>query len=102
MRLALYAAAVALSGCAFDDPLTRQGLWVPNGANQANLRAMAADPRDLVTGQSDSRADGAVVTAAINRYRTGQVKDLPDSAIAKVAPIAINNNAPAASAPASN
>ena len=75
-----------LAGCAFEDPLTRPGLWEPVGANDANLRAMVADPEDLVTGVADRRADGQVAAAAVARYRAGKVKELPDSAISKVAP----------------
>ena len=84
-----------LSGCAFEDPLTRAGLWHPVGANDANLAAMVADPDDLVTGMADGRADGQVVAAAVAHYRAGKVKNLPDSSIAKVGAAA-----PAAVAPA--
>ena len=44
-----------LVGCAAEDPLTRPGLWTPIGANDANLRVMIADPKDLVSGVSDRR-----------------------------------------------
>ena len=68
------------------DPHERAGTWRPVGANDANLRAMIADPDDLVTGVADTRADGQVVAAAVARYRIGKVKDLPDVGISKVAP----------------
>ena len=48
---------------------------------------MIADPADLVTGVPNRTADGQVAAAAVARYRTGKVKQLPDSAISKVAPI---------------
>ena len=84
------------AGCAGEDPLTRSGQWHPIGANDANLRAMIADPDDLVTGVASRTADGQVVAAAVARYRSGRVKDLPDVTISKVAPIQVNNAAPAA------
>lgn len=77
----------------------RAGTWQPVGANEANLRAMIADPDDLVTGVADTRADGQVVAAAVARYRIGKVKDLPNTGISKVAPISSNtgSSSPAAS-----
>src|ERR1700722_18591537 len=39
---------LALAGCAQTDPYTRPGAWRPNGANDANLRAMVVVPSDLV------------------------------------------------------
>ncbi len=88
---------VAACGAAFD-VYERPGTWRPVGANEANLRAMVADPDDLVTGVADHSADGQVVAAAVARYRAGKVKALPDTAISKVAPI---GNAAAGGASAS-
>jgi hypothetical protein len=45
-------------------------------ANQANLRAMIADPRDLATGRPLSPAQGDAAFAAAARNRTGQDKAL--------------------------
>ena len=102
MRRILWACSLlCATSCAFEDPLTRPGLWHPVGANEANLRAMVADPDDLVTGMADRRADGQVAAAAVARYRAGKVKDLPDSTISKIAPISVNT-APAAAAAESN
>ena len=96
MRRFLWACSLlCVTGCAFDDPLTRPGVWHPVGANDTNLRAMVADPDDLVTGMADRRADGQVAAAAVARYRAGKVKDLPDSTISKIAPISASA-APAA------
>ena len=83
---------VAIAGCAAVDPIHRAGTWQPIGANDANLRAMVVNPEDLHHGQADTRADGAVAARAVARYRAGKVKELPDSAIAQISPIAINNN----------
>ncbi len=78
-----------VAGCgAAGDVYERPGVWRPVGSNDANLRAMIADPDDLVTGVADPRADGQVVAAAVARYRAGKVKDLVDASVSKVAPIA--------------
>ena len=85
MRRVLWLLALLpAGGC---DVYQRPGTWVPVGANDANLRAMIADPDDLVTGVADRQADGQVVAAAVARYRSGQVKGLADAAISRVAPI---------------
>lgn len=78
----------ALPGCTGTDPLYRSGLWHPTGANEANLRAMIADPQDLVSGASSPNADGQIAAAAIQRYRTDRVKPLPDSGIAQISTVA--------------
>ena len=44
-----------------DDPINRPGTWAPTGINDANLRAMVADPRDLVAGKD--AANGLAVEA---------------------------------------
>ena len=92
------AVLLVLAGCAAEDPLTRPGLWQPIGANDANLSAMVADPQDLVTGVPDRTADGQIASAAVARYRAGKVKNLPDSSISKIAPIAVSNSGAASSA----
>ncbi len=98
MRMVLWLAVLpCIAGC---DVYDRPGTWVPVGANDANLRAMIADPDDLVTGVADRQADGQVVAAAVARYRTGKVKDLPDAGISKVAPISTSTGgSSSASAP---
>ncbi|HEV2530416.1 CpaD family pilus assembly lipoprotein [Phenylobacterium sp.] len=45
-------------------------------ANQANLRAMIADPRDLDGGARPTPASGDAAFAAAARHRTGQDKPL--------------------------
>lgn len=47
-------------------------------ANTANLGMMVANPRDLVRGRSPGTADGAAVSAAIQRYRDGKIRELID------------------------
>ena len=74
--------ALALGGCASTDPLVRQDLWRPNGANEANIAAQLANPADLVRGREGAEtADGQLAAAAVLRLRADKVKKLPDSAI---------------------
>ncbi len=87
MRNILWLALLLPAACAAEDPLTRAGLWEPTGANDTNLRAMIADPDDLVAGAADSRADGSVVAAAVARYRAGKLKSLPDVSASQISPI---------------
>ncbi len=75
-----------LAGCAETDPYQRMGLWNPLGANDANLRAMVADPRDLELGQGGARGAGDMGAAAVARLRTDTVRRLPASSISKVQP----------------
>jgi hypothetical protein len=82
MRSLLVCLALGLAGCA--DPFERAGTWHPEGINDANLRAMIADPHDLDEGVSEPGANGRLAAAAVARLRAGQVKPLPDSGISKV------------------
>ncbi len=54
-----------LGGCADNpitgDPFQQPGTWHTTGDNDANLRAMVADPRDLVAGKD--AANGLAVEA---------------------------------------
>lgn len=97
MSRLLLLAPLLLAGCAATDPLYREGLWHPNGANEANLRLMVAAPSDLVQGVAAVHSDGHGAARAVQRLRTGRVKPLPNVSISKVAPIS-EGAAPAAPA----
>jgi hypothetical protein len=86
-RAMICVAALTLSGCNMTDPYSREGVWRPNGANEANLRAMVVSPADLARGVSAPGGDGQQAAAALERYRNDKVRALPDSALAKVVPI---------------
>jgi type IV pilus biogenesis protein CpaD/CtpE len=81
-----------LAGCAATDPYTREGIWRPNGANDANLRAMVVSPSDLVRGVGSTGGDGQQAAAALDRQRQDKPRVLPDSAIAKITPVASGGN----------
>jgi type IV pilus biogenesis protein CpaD/CtpE len=97
---------VSLAGCNQIDPYTRPGNWRPNGANDANLRAMVAVPADLVVATPASPADGDRAAAAVARLRNDTVRPLTGSEPAESTPISGGSSAapaaPAAAAPAGN
>ena len=78
------AAALALSGCSELDPLTREGVWRPVGANETNLRAMVAVPGDLVAGRAAQFSDGNQASKAMDRLRFDRVYPLPQTGISKI------------------
>ena len=93
----LAALSMGAAGCAVTDPLDREGLWRPIGANEFNLRLMVAVPSDLVQGVSASSADGHGAARAVQRLRQDRVKPLPNVGISRIAPVTA---APEAAAPA--
>jgi hypothetical protein len=92
---------LGLAACQQTDPYQREGVWRPNGANDANLRAMVAVPADLAAATPAGPADGSLAAAALARLRHDQVKPLQDSGLAQ---ITVGGSsaaaAPAAAAPA--
>jgi len=92
---------LALAGCDKTDPYLREGVWRPNGANDANLRAMVAVPADLAAATPASPADGGLAAAALDRLRHDRVLPLPDSGVAQVVPVSSGSAAPPAAAPSS-
>jgi hypothetical protein len=92
---------VALAGCNQIDPYTRPGNWRPNGANEANLRAMVAVPADLAAATPAGPADGHRAAAAVARLRNDTVRPLPGGEPAESTPVSGGSSAtPAASATA--
>jgi hypothetical protein len=90
---------VALAGCNQIDPYQREGVWRPNGANDANLRAMVAVPSDLVAATPARPADGELAAAAVDRLRHDRVHPLPNTGLAQ---IVLSGGGPAAQAPAAS
>jgi hypothetical protein len=75
-----------LGGCAgLKDPYLRSGTYVPTGVNDENLRLMAVNPVDLQQGKGPPDTTGTNAVAAVTRYRTDNIKQLPDSVISSVA-----------------
>lgn len=47
-------------------------------ANRANLARMVSDPRDLARPRTLEGADGKAAAGAVDRYQTGEIRDLID------------------------
>jgi len=83
MRIKLLAGLAALpllAGCEtppFSDPFARPGSWQPTGINDANLRAMAADPAHLQRGVGTQTSPATLPAAAVGRLNEGQRAPLP-------------------------
>jgi len=91
---------LGLAACQQTDPYRREGVWHPNGANDANLRAMVAVPADLASATPPRPADGGLAVAAVARLRHDQVRPLPDSGLAQITVGGSSSAAaPAAAAP---
>lgn len=85
MRYASLALALlALAGCEATEPYLREGTWRPTGSNDQNIAAQIIHPSDLVRGVDYAPYDGTMPTAAIDRYRTGKIRKLPDSGFAPI------------------
>jgi hypothetical protein len=93
---------LALAGCDHTDPYLRGGVWRPNGANDANLRAMVVVPSDLTLATPAVHSDGALAAAALVRLRRDRVKPLLDSGLAQIVPVASGSAAAPAAAPSGN
>lgn len=82
MRYAFLALALlAVAGCEAMEPYFREGTWRPTGSNDLNIAAQIIRPSDLVRGVDYAPRDGTMPTAAIERYRAGKIKKLPDSGL---------------------
>lgn len=75
---------LSCTGCNAIDPLYRDGLWRPSGANADNLAAMVDVPSDLVRGAGRPGAGADVPVDAIDRYRHDRVRALPTVATSTV------------------
>ncbi len=69
------------AGCTPDYPLDKPGTWSIDqygNSNDANLRAMVANPRDLVAGSGESTSLGAEASPPVTRLYSGQRTPLPN------------------------
>lgn len=92
MRATLLALLLA-SGCAARD-FERVGTWSATGVNDANLRAMVADPATLTRGIGATTSRGLVAGQAVSRLDEDRRRPLPDSRAAQVG--ALGGGAPTA------
>ena len=77
--LAAASLLLGLGACqqANSDPFERPYTWQPTGANDDNLRAMIANPNDLVVGQGARGSHAIIANAAATRLLTDKIKPLP-------------------------
>ena len=75
---------LAIAGCAVTEPYLRAGTWRPTGVNEANIAAQIIQPSDLVRGRDYAPMDGTMPTAAVERYRAGKIKKLPDRGLVAI------------------
>ena len=84
MRMRLMAGllvlAPVLAGCTvppYSDPFDRPGSWQPSGVNDANLRAMVAEPSHLQRGVGAQTDLGIAAVPPIERLINGERPALP-------------------------
>ena len=65
--LAAAVAGLAAASCSPEHEIDRPGTWKPTGANDANLRAMVADQRDLEAGVPARTSRGDLGSRAVTR-----------------------------------
>lgn len=68
------------AACTPDYPLDREGTWrIPKvSSNEANLKVMVANPRDLIVGQTASGSVGSEAAPPVARLVTGTRTALPN------------------------
>jgi hypothetical protein len=78
-RMGWLTVALLVAGCTYDmsDPYLRPGTWNPTGDNDANLRAMVANPHDLVEGTGQGTSAGAEAAPPVARLLAGKRYPLP-------------------------
>ena len=69
------------------DPSERAGTWRATGANEANLRAMLAEPAHLSRGAQATDARSDVALPAIDHMLAGNRAELPSNSTASRAAI---------------
>ncbi len=78
--------AIALSACSDRPEIDRPGTWHPTGANEQNLRAMVANPRDLYAGERATTSRGDSAARAVTRLLTDRRRQLLNVTVSRVAP----------------
>jgi hypothetical protein len=72
---------LALSACDKTDQIDRPGTWklppTGQGANDSNLRAMIANPNDLIAGQDSPGSLGVEAVPPVDLLYAGQRRQLP-------------------------
>ncbi len=65
--------SLVLAGCdQMQEPYNRPFTWAPTGVNEANLRSMIDDPRDLSAGKTASGSLSVEAVPPVARLLSGQ------------------------------
>jgi hypothetical protein len=77
---------LGIAACSPDYPFDKPGTWHlgATGSNDANLRTMIVNPRDLVGGTGERRALASEAAPPVHRLLTGQRYPLPASDVLQV------------------
>jgi len=78
-RVAWLIGILIVPACSYDlgDPYQRPGTYNIRGDNDANLRAMVADPHDLIAGAGQGASMGAEAAPPVARVLAGKRYALP-------------------------
>lgn len=79
---ATFMLTAAVAGAILAPPPSCSAAVRPGCANDINLRAMLADPRDMEQGRPITRSDAAVEVKAVERLQQDDVKALKASGLA--------------------
>lgn len=77
--LGVLCATAALAGCMDRDPYRRTDVWRPTGSNAANIAAMVADPKDMISGRGTTRQHSQPSILAVDRLAVDRPKPLPSA-----------------------
>ncbi len=79
---------LALGACATtpftQDQFAEPGTWAPTNDNAANLRAMVADPHDLIAGRPMDGAVGSEAALPVQKLFAGNRASLPSTSASSV------------------
>ena len=83
-RLAPLLLATGLMACGGPGDFERPGTWRATGANEANLRAMLAEPAHAAQGAAAPTERAQPGSRAIRRLEEGRRAPLPDTRAARI------------------
>ncbi len=82
--LLLSGVSVMLVGCTEMDPLKQPYSWRPLHVYEANISAQVERKSDLVAGRRLGPSDGHEAADAVQRWRDGKVRKIPDTDLAQL------------------
>ena len=77
---------MGVAACGPQYEIDRPGTWQPTGANDRNLRAMIADPRDLGYGAASTTERASGASRAVTRLLIDRRRPLLNVSLSRLAP----------------